>query len=594
VTDAPDDDAATSAPPAPPALTAAQLTAQLEAVVAGDPHNAEALSVVDTILRSVPSPRALAPLDEIVSVERAALHARALLVEGATVDAMLLLADIAALDPAFPALAWLEKTALETLPATVRPRFLEALSAIVRADPSSYPNTDSQVKNERDLAAVLGRLPDDRARFLRAEVLRRAGLMHEARALTEGATDPEAKRTHHLASGAILLDEGSFVAASAAFAAVDDDEAASLGRVIAEAMASPDDAFAEALDALRERLREARDRGGNANANAAAAFLLRLEETPFFHVIPYPYDEATAQLRALLPTLPKDAPWSLQWSGHAPAPTVELAIALAAGRAGTTVTFDHGAVVGPARAPRRTPPAPTSAGIYDALLTLATSDGDGHALFAAAKEVAQTLTWEQAPEWAATTAHLPVPPTRGRRSGTASEARNEEDENPHEVDVFVWVQRCQLAALSVIAQVDDGWQGSLRRVLLAGFLDGRNPAAPAAGDWTTGLAAVVAARVVVDDVAGSLEVATWIRERESVTPPGSWSRFALCCAGLALRAGTTRDDRARWWREQSLWLRLVASAALPEPAAAPKPAPSPHEGPGPNEAASSLAGQASK
>jgi hypothetical protein len=545
-------DARTPEPPPPPVqLTAAQLTAQLEAVVVGDPWNQEALSVVDTILRSAPSARALAPLGEVVSVERAALHARALLVEGQTTDAMLLLADIAALDPAFPALRWLEATPVETLPADVRPRFYDALAQVLVADASSYPDADSQLTNERHLVAVLTKLPDDRARWLRAEALRRAGLMHEARALTEGATDPAAQRTHQLAAGAILLDEGAFVAASEAFASVADDPAAALGREIADAMASPDDGFAEALDALRAKLRSARDRG----QAGAAAFLLRLEETPFFHVIPYPYDEATAQLRALLPTLPRESPWSLRWAGQAPAASVELAIALAAARVGTTVTFDHRDVAGAPRPARLVPPVPTSPGIYDALVELANGDGDGHELFARAAEIAATLSWEQAPEWAALPAHLPVGAATTSGEETAT-------------DVFVWVQRCQLAALSVVAQVDDGWQGSLRRVLLAGFLDRHHPATPAEGDWTTGLAAVVAARAVVDDVAGSLEVATWIRDREGVTPAGSWPRFALCCAGLALRAGTTRADRARWWGEQSLWLRLVASAP-PAPTTAP-------------------------
>lgn len=533
---------------AAPQLTTAQLTAHLEAVLTQDPHSAEALSVVDTILRSVPTPRSLAPLGATVSVERAALHARALLIEEHTEDAVLLLADIAALDPSFPAIAWLQTIGLNLvrLSAEGQARLFSSLAAVLDAGEDAYPHADSRLQTERLLAVLLNDVVDDRARGLRAEALRRAGLMHEAKALTEGATEPRARRTHLLATGAILLDEGAFVAASEAFSALGQDPTAALGREIAETMASPDDAFGEALDALRSRLAEAQ-RDGQAGATA---FLTRLDQMPFFHVIPYPYDEATAQLRALLPTLPSDSPWVLRWEGQAPAPSVELAVALAAARVGTTATFDHGDVVGGDRSRRPLPPPPSSVELYETLIRLATEADDGNTLFVHAGSVAKQLTWDRAPEWAAVTAHLPV------RAGEPRGRRGADD------DVFVWVQRCQLAALSVLAQVDEGWDGSLRRVLLSGFLDARNPATPAAGDWTSGLAAVVAARVVRDDIAGSLEVATWIREREAVTPQGSWARFPLCCAGLSLRAGTTRDDRARWWREQSLWLRLSASVPV--------------------------------
>ena len=497
----------------------ATLLAELPTMLATAPHDAHVLALIDGVLGAADDPLALAPLHPVSPVEEAALHARALLVTGRTADALCLLADLAVLDPEFPALTW-----LATLPTT---RF----AALGDAAEARFVAALIPLAGDGRLAAVLAPLSSPDAQALRAEVARRAGQVDQALAASAPLTLPTARRTFARATADRLFDEGRFAEAAtryceAAEGAADDeapDAVASL--FVCEALEGPlPDADLQPLRALA--------RSGNTRA---LALLERLDPPPFFGLLPLPFDHATQQLRSLLPSLPADEPWSIRWEGVAPAPSSELAIAIAAGQVGTTVTFDHTACA--PREPRPRRPEGTS-DLYDRLVYLAALPGDADDLFHAAREIAQSTGFDEAPAWLSVNAHLPLSP-----------------EGDEAFDVFAWVQRCQLAAVSVIAQLDEGWAGSLRRLLLGEVLRGPS-------DWLVGFAAIAAARITRGARADRDELSTWIRAAEARAPEACWSRFALASAGLYAGGGEA-DDRRRWWATQSLWLRFGANEGQP-------------------------------
>lgn len=498
----------------------AALLAELPRMIAAGAHDAHLLAVVDGLLGSAADPLSLAPLGPVAAVEEAALHARALFLIGRDADAICLLADIAALDPDFPALVWLAgvpTTTLVSLEPAAETRFVTALRALA---------------DDGRLVSLLAPLSSREARALRAEVARRVGQVELAIELCTGLDLPAAQRTLRRAIADRLLDEGRFAEAAT--------RALEAAAVFGDEEREPPDVVASRTLclALQVPLPDADLRPMQALAHAgnrrARALLERVDPPPFFGLLPLPFDEATQQLRALWPTLPIDEPWLIRWEGVAPAPSNELALALAAARVGTTVTFDHAAC-----APRSpTPKRPAATGeLYDRLVYLATLPGDADELFHAARAVARATRFDEAPAWLSVGTHLPLPPL---------------DQTPF--DPFAWVQRCQLAAVSVVAQLDEGWAGSLRRVLLGDLLRGPS-------DWLVGFAAIAAARITRRERADRDELAALVRAAENRSPEACWSQFALASAGLYAGGGDA-EDRRRWWQTQSRWLRFGATVTL--------------------------------
>jgi hypothetical protein len=87
---------------------------------------------------------------------------------------------------------------------------------------------------------------------------------------------------------------------------------------------------------------------------------------------------------------------------------------------------------------------------------------------------------------------------------------------PAGTHALAWLPRVQTAAAMVIAQIDDGWQGSPRRAALRSMLLGPM-------DWTTGVAIDVLARVAEHEPAHAQDIQRLFEERERHLPTeGHW------------------------------------------------------------------------
>jgi len=81
---------------------------------------------------------------------------------------------------------------------------------------------------------------------------------------------------------------------------------------------------------------------------------------------------------------------------------------------------------------------------------------------------------------------------------------------------LAWLPRVQMAAAMVIAQIDTGWEGSLRRAALRSLLLGP-------GDWTTDTAISVLAWIARDEPAHAQDIERLFRQRAQHLPTqGHW------------------------------------------------------------------------
>ncbi|MHB0935294.1 MAG: tetratricopeptide repeat protein [Armatimonadota bacterium] len=83
---------------------------------------------------------------------------------------------------------------------------------------------------------------------------------------------------------------------------------------------------------------------------------------------------------------------------------------------------------------------------------------------------------------------------------------------PADGDPLVWISRIQLAAAEVIAQLDGGWEGSLRRQLLTDLMNGPL-------DWTVEAAAITLAHLAQLEPELATPVLSLLYERLVNTPP---------------------------------------------------------------------------
>ena len=87
---------------------------------------------------------------------------------------------------------------------------------------------------------------------------------------------------------------------------------------------------------------------------------------------------------------------------------------------------------------------------------------------------------------------------------------------PAGTHALAWLPRLQSAAAMVIAQIDDGWEGSVRRAALRSMLLGP-------GDWTTGVAIDVLASIARDEPAHAQDIERLFRQRAHHLPEqGHW------------------------------------------------------------------------
>lgn len=87
---------------------------------------------------------------------------------------------------------------------------------------------------------------------------------------------------------------------------------------------------------------------------------------------------------------------------------------------------------------------------------------------------------------------------------------------PAGTHALAWLPRVQSAAAMVIAQIDAGWEGSVRRAALRSLLLGP-------GDWTTGVGIEVLARIARDEPAHAQDIERLFRQRAHHLPAqGHW------------------------------------------------------------------------
>jgi len=99
---------------------------------------------------------------------------------------------------------------------------------------------------------------------------------------------------------------------------------------------------------------------------------------------------------------------------------------------------------------------------------------------------------------------------------------------PARVRALAWLPRVQTAAAMVIAQIDDGWEGSPRRAALRSMLLGP-------GDWTTGVAIEILARIAHDEPAHEQDIEWLFRQRAQHVPNGHWDWIDRMQAQIARR-----------------------------------------------------------
>ncbi len=165
--------------------------------------------------------------------------------------------------------------------------------------------------------------------------------------------------------------------------------------------------------------------------------------------------------------------------------------------------------------------APPFAEVAGAVAGLAACPFHGDSWFAQAGQIAAQHEPIAPRDLLATMAHPPEPPT--------------------DVPVWDWIFRVQVAAAFVLAALDGGWDGSLRRRALLALA--RGPL-----DWSVAAAVVALAHVARREPAARAEIAALYAELLDTMPaPGfvPYRHALLCCAFLLPDAPQTLLRRAR-------------------------------------------------
>jgi tetratricopeptide (TPR) repeat protein len=115
---------------------------------------------------------------------------------------------------------------------------------------------------------------------------------------------------------------------------------------------------------------------------------------------------------------------------------------------------------------------------------------------------------------------------------------------PPDVPAWVWLMKVQLAAALVLAHIDEGWQGSLRKKVLFSLANGPM-------DWTVSAAVAALTALALENQEIETEVARLFRELMHALPQGGYvcHAYPLVCCYLHL-PHITAEERAilRQWR----------------------------------------------
>jgi tetratricopeptide (TPR) repeat protein len=109
---------------------------------------------------------------------------------------------------------------------------------------------------------------------------------------------------------------------------------------------------------------------------------------------------------------------------------------------------------------------------------------------------------------------------------------------PAGLPAWVWVQRLQIAAALVVARLDSGWEGSVRKKVLFDLANGPL-------DWTITAAIIALAALAQDDRAAERDVAALFRELRRAIPAEGYTCYAgplLSCSRQL--PGSSADERA--------------------------------------------------
>ncbi len=108
---------------------------------------------------------------------------------------------------------------------------------------------------------------------------------------------------------------------------------------------------------------------------------------------------------------------------------------------------------------------------------------------------------------------------------------------PAGTHALAWLPRLQFAAAMVIAQIDEGWEGSVRRAALRSLLLGP-------GDWTTVVGIEVLARIARDEPAHAQDIERLFRQRSHHVPTqGHWDWIDVLYRQWATLPWLSQEER---------------------------------------------------
>ncbi|MCA9630573.1 MAG: hypothetical protein KC766_23040 [Myxococcales bacterium] len=509
--------------------TAAEHLTQL---LLAEPSNPAYQTLMRRLLSSVDDPLSLAPLSNPLDLNVAVRHAFILGEMGQAVDASGLMLDVLAAVPGIPTWVWIARW-LEALERGIDRAALGALSQklTLAARTGQAQLGDDGVAPVLTIAeAVLRKAPRDvefglfvvtllrrtkrpqraaqiarqlvalerswRTLVALAAAERERCHLPEAVELLIHATELEPREpSTYLDLGDIQLDVGDFRAASLAYErAVELTPSktwASSSLLFCRYFLEEEPGHLEALRAVAS--------GGDARARE---LLSRLETPAWVGHLPPPLDPETAALSAAIETLKQHAPEDTREQpahirlnlSQLGAPSLQLGFIVGVQLLGHRAKLSLGIQRVPEpdpRIPRGNPlfsvwhyegttavaalPQPASE-VQPLIEAIAYSEYRLSAWWELAKEQARSLAPTQVGDLLASLVHIPLPKPP------------DSEEYALVLQPMDWVQRVQIASCLLIANLDGGWQGSVRQAALESLLNG-----PV--DWSTNAALVAVAAI---------------------------------------------------------------------------------------------------
>lgn len=581
-----------------------------------DPQRAEWLALLEEIVTATDAPLSLAPLEDANYFPTVAVRAWILARQGDVAEALGLLLQVATVKPESSYLAWgvewlrapdvIRSLRLAPVAEAMLEQTLGPLSQLVQLLPSPLDEEDPRRASAAAAASILETLretrPDDpQLLFFLGAYLRRLGRFDEALALAAVSFEAAPGWQTAIAVASVHRDAGDVARALVAYEQAlrfDPDDISchlDLGDMLLE-HGRPDEAAARYQQALAREpahpwaapsLHYARFRatGDVAERDRLLALAQRLpeQERPeqlvdlllgelsWVNGFPWPGDASAKVVWELERRLSREplappergepVPTATISVAHPESPSVTTALRLTLQRLGQElrVVVKVAAIPTPdPRLPRGpvdddlllwsyegTDPVPLvgppDEQVASAVATLASGDFRVFTWMAAARGLAEALGPDSLPGLLGAMLHPPELP-----------ADDEPGDLVEVIPPLIWVRLVQVAAALIIANLDQGWQGSLRRRALLGLA--RGPV-----DWTTDAAIVALGQVAIAEPAAVPEIAALFAELRAQIPAGVFTCYELpLLCTWSILPGISEQERAGLLRRRD---EIVARTA---------------------------------